>query len=229
MEQQGRKRHRHSPARAEYLGPERRRPLVLDVALPLFIEHGFEGATIEMIASGAGVTRPVIYECYRNKRALFDALVTREHRRIVDAMLAALPKTVEIEDPHSTLVLGFDAFLATAAEVSDSWRLLFLAERGAEPEIANAVAESRAAFMGRVAAAAGPLLQARGILDQDGCVARLLGEVLVGIGEAGARSMLGGPDAWAPERLGLVLGKLAAGSLDALAREDSGTAPPVHR
>ena len=47
--------------RAAHLGPERRRPEVLDAALALFLEHGYDGASMQAIADGAGVTKPVVY------------------------------------------------------------------------------------------------------------------------------------------------------------------------
>src|ERR687895_691118 len=37
-------------ARAAHLGPERRRPLVLDAAFELFLERGYEGTSMESIA-----------------------------------------------------------------------------------------------------------------------------------------------------------------------------------
>src|SRR5918999_673314 len=46
--------------RAAHLGPERRRPLVLDAALHLFVEHGYRGTSMEGIAAAAGVTKPVV-------------------------------------------------------------------------------------------------------------------------------------------------------------------------
>ena len=48
--------------RAAHLGPERRRPEVLDAALKLFLERGYEGTSMEAIARAAGVTKPVVYD-----------------------------------------------------------------------------------------------------------------------------------------------------------------------
>jgi hypothetical protein len=47
--------------RAAHLGPERRRPLVLDAALALFADRGYDGVSVDDIAASAGVTKPVLY------------------------------------------------------------------------------------------------------------------------------------------------------------------------
>jgi hypothetical protein len=44
----------------------------------------------------------------------------------------------------------------------------------------------------------------------------LVGHAVVGLGEAGARALLSDPDAWTPEVLGRMLGRLAAGGQTAL-------------
>jgi AcrR family transcriptional regulator len=55
--------------RAAHLGPEVRRPLVLDAARRLFVENGYRGTSMEGIAAAADVTKPVVYRCYPNKRS----------------------------------------------------------------------------------------------------------------------------------------------------------------
>jgi len=57
--------------RAAHLGPERRRPLVLDAAFDLFVKRGYEGTSMEAIAAAAGVTKPVVYDCFPSKEELF--------------------------------------------------------------------------------------------------------------------------------------------------------------
>src|SRR5271167_325410 len=68
--------------RATHLGPERRRPLILDVAFGLFLERGYKGTSMDAIADAAGVTKPVIYACFASKAELFGALLDREEQRM---------------------------------------------------------------------------------------------------------------------------------------------------
>jgi AcrR family transcriptional regulator len=51
---------------------------ILDAARKLFLERGFEGASIDEIAEAARSGKPTIYARFRDKRALFIAMVTRD-------------------------------------------------------------------------------------------------------------------------------------------------------
>jgi len=55
---------------------------LLESALSVFSEKGYEGASIREIIEGAGVTRPVLYYYFANKEDLF--------RRLVEAKFAEL-------------------------------------------------------------------------------------------------------------------------------------------
>src|ERR1700752_1476437 len=49
---------------------------ILDAARKVFVERGFEGASIDEIAEAARSGKPTIYARFRDKRALFIAMVT---------------------------------------------------------------------------------------------------------------------------------------------------------
>src|SRR5438105_3703503 len=122
--------------RAEHLGPERRRPLILDAAFEVFLEHGYEGASMEAIARQAGVTKPVVYDCYASKEELFTALLAREEGRIIGQITAALPARVEA-DLERTLADALTAFLRAVAESPAAYRVIFLGEGGGNAAIAE--------------------------------------------------------------------------------------------
>jgi len=56
--------------------PPDTRSRILDVALELFTEHGFEGTTLQQIADRLGFTKAALYYHFRSKDDLLDALVT---------------------------------------------------------------------------------------------------------------------------------------------------------
>jgi len=60
---------------------EARHSELLDTALDLFLEHGFQVATIEMIAARVGMTKRTVYGLYADKAALFGAAVQRAIER----------------------------------------------------------------------------------------------------------------------------------------------------
>lgn len=66
----GRPRGRPTAQRAEKIDRT-----ILDVALQLFLERGFEGATIEGVAERAGVSKGTVYARFPGKEALFKKVI----------------------------------------------------------------------------------------------------------------------------------------------------------
>src|ERR1700730_11039294 len=68
-------------------GPPPRKPAgrveekILDAAGRVFLEHGFQGASVDEIADAASAGKPTIYARFPNKQALFTAVVERLVRR----------------------------------------------------------------------------------------------------------------------------------------------------
>ncbi|GAA4359871.1 TetR/AcrR family transcriptional regulator [Angustibacter luteus] len=78
-----------SGRRARMTGPQRREQL-LDVGRRLFAEKGFEGTSVEEIASRAEVSKPVVYEHFGGKEGLYAVVVDREIRLLLDEITGAL-------------------------------------------------------------------------------------------------------------------------------------------
>lgn len=196
--------------RAAHLGPERRRPLVLDAAMEVFLEHGFEGASMNAIAEAAGVSKPVVYDCFANKGELFKALFRREESRVLSEVAAALPAAAP-HGPEAALLEGMTAFLRAVAESPQAYRTIVLGEGGMSAAVARRIR------LGRERQVSDAMIAARRWLDPDHKLddvsARLFGELLVGIGEAGARMLLSGDGGWTPETLAPQLARAAAAAL----------------
>lgn len=62
---------------------EGRRGEILDAALAVFAEKGYEGGTMREIAARLGVTEPALYRHYAGKEALFEDLVAVASDRVV--------------------------------------------------------------------------------------------------------------------------------------------------
>jgi AcrR family transcriptional regulator len=195
--------------RAAHLGPERRRPLVLDAAFKLFLRHGYEGTSMEAIADAAGVTKPVVYSCYPSKEELFKALLAREEERVLAEVAAVLPESVSSGDLKRVLTQAFTAFLRAVSASPAAYRVVFLGEGGANAAVAKRVQRGRDQMIDAVAALARPTLSQGSAAERDRA-ARLLGHLVVGLAETGARAMLRDPESWSPEALGRVLGDLTA-------------------
>jgi AcrR family transcriptional regulator len=197
--------------RAAHLGPERRRPQVLDAALELFLEHGYEGTSMAAIAEAAGVTKPVVYACFPSKDELFRALLRREEERILGEIQSAF-QAVDLGDPEATLIEGFTGFLRAVASSPDVYKLIFLGEGGGNTAVARRIQRGREAQVETLSR-----LARRWLKDRNGArprrldaTARLIGNAIAGLAESGARLLLSGTDGWTPETLGRELGRLAS-------------------
>jgi AcrR family transcriptional regulator len=197
--------------RAAHLGPERRRPQVLDAALDLFLERGYEGTSMAAVAEAAGVTKPVVYACFPGKDELFRALLRREEDRILREIQSAF-ETADLSDPEATLIDGFTGFLRAVDASPEVYKLIFLGEGGGNMAVARRIQRGREAQVEQLSD-----LARRWLRDRNGnrprrldATAHLLGNAIAGLAESGARLLLSGRDRWTPETLGRQLGRLAA-------------------
>jgi AcrR family transcriptional regulator len=204
--------------RAAHLGPERRRPLVLDAAFELFLEHGYDGTSMEAVARAAGVTKPVVYDCFASKEELFTALLRREETRVLGQIAAALPRGADRDDPEMLLGDTLTAFLQAVADSPAAYRVIFLGEGGANAAVARHIRAGRRDQVRAITVLVTEWLRRhRPGIDAEGA-APLVSHALVGMAEGAARALLTEDDAWTPESLGRALGALAAGGLPALER-----------
>lgn len=123
--------------RAEYLGPERRRPLVLDAAESIFAEGGFSDTSMSAIASRAQVSKAVLYDCFPGgKQEIYFALLDRAEASITEHVLSVLDRTnkLPLED---ALREGIMAFITYAEENPLAFRILFSEAGTSDPEIAK--------------------------------------------------------------------------------------------
>ena len=67
-----------------------RRAQLLDVSRRLFAEKGFEGTSVEEIASRAEVSKPVVYEHFGGKEGVYAVVVDREIQALTSALSGAL-------------------------------------------------------------------------------------------------------------------------------------------
>ncbi|MBU6268334.1 MAG: TetR/AcrR family transcriptional regulator, partial [Sphingomonadales bacterium] len=68
---------RRSPGRPTREQAIERDRELLDTALDLFLENGFEGTSIEAITAAVGMAKRTIYSRYEDKRGLFRAALQR--------------------------------------------------------------------------------------------------------------------------------------------------------
>lgn len=121
--------------------------MILDAALEVFSERGYAGTTMQSVADAAGVTKPVVYDSFANRDDLLLALLAREEQHLVISIMSALPADPRVGTPEEHVLEGLTAFLETAAKSPRSWRIVFGAQYGAAPAVADRVRAARAFLM----------------------------------------------------------------------------------
>jgi TetR/AcrR family transcriptional regulator len=94
---------------------------LLDSALRLFSEQGYEGTSIREIIEGAGVTRPVLYYYFENKEDLFRRLFEVKFSELIERIEGAAAADSSAIDRLKGIIVG--AF-ELAEENSEAVRLI---------------------------------------------------------------------------------------------------------
>ena len=107
---------------ASRLSADARREQLLEVALDAFAKSGYHSTSMNDVAAAAGVTKPVLYQHFDSKRALYVALLEDVGDRITSAILEA---TKNSDSGKETTRLGFIAYFTWVAEHPREFKLLF--------------------------------------------------------------------------------------------------------
>ena len=139
-------RRRYAPRMA----PEQRREQLLDAALSVIVEQGYEGVSIEAIARIAGVTRPVIYDHFPNLGSLLQALIKREQSYAVEQLAEIVPRSPDAGEPPELFAAGVRRFLDAVASRPDTWRIILLPPEGTPAIVRRHVETNRAQLLERI-------------------------------------------------------------------------------
>ncbi len=175
-----------------------RRTQILEVALHAFAVRGFHAASMNDIALAAGVTKPVLYQHFTSKRALYLSLIDE----LASSMLTAVSKaTTDAEDGRAQTEAGVIAYFEWVGANRDAFVLLFGSGARNDEEFATAVRNVER----KVAEAIAPLIDA----DIDAEHQRLLAYALVGMSESVSRQLVLSGEAFDPRVVGKRLAMLA--------------------
>lgn len=105
---------------ARLKGSERKGQL-MDVATRLFAEYGYKAATTAAIAEAAGITEPVLYRHFQNKKDIFIAVLRRCTCLLVSRWRAA---SEEAQDACDRIRHMAAAVYSELPELSDAQRVV---------------------------------------------------------------------------------------------------------
>ena len=110
--------------------PDERRRQLLDVACVEFADRGFHAIAMDDLALAAGVTKPVFYQHFLSKRALFVAVLEDVGGRLLEVLTEA---TASVETERARVEVGFAAYFSFVESDRAVFRLLFGRRRATIP------------------------------------------------------------------------------------------------
>lgn len=146
----------------------------LDVAQALFARRGFAAVTMDEVAAGVGVTKPLLYNYFGNKERLYLACVGRTADSLLERIGAAVAGAA---DPGEGLREAVRAFFAFVEADRAAWSVLYDETLPTVGEVAAHVAAYRAQAAALVAAALSQLDPAPEPALTPGLAEALLGAV----------------------------------------------------
>ena len=128
----------NASAPRQRLAPDERRRRILDAAVEVFAERGYQGASMEEIAGRAGVVASVIYDHFTSKRNLYVELLELHGEALIERSVSRIQES----EPRERLLRGIEAFFEFVEEDPFVWRFLFR-DPPAVPEITDVHREIR--------------------------------------------------------------------------------------
>jgi AcrR family transcriptional regulator len=164
---------------ATRLPAEQRRRQLLDTACEVFAERGFHATSMEDVATRAGVTKPVLYQHFPSKRALFVELLDDVGHQLLGELAVA---TSAAHTGRERVEEGFAAYFRFVTGNEAAFRLLFGASARNDPEFTEVVER----VLDETAEAISGLIDIEGTPEHR----RVLAHALIGIAEATSRDAL---------------------------------------
>ena len=95
-----------------------RREVIVRAATEVFAEHGYAGASIDAIASRAGVSAPIVYDHFASKRDLYERLLERTRDELLETWREHLfsPAPAEVRIPSA--IEGWAAYVESHPHAS---------------------------------------------------------------------------------------------------------------
>jgi AcrR family transcriptional regulator len=164
------------------LPADQRRQQLLEVARHRFAQQGFHATSMDEIAEAAGVTKPVLYQHFPSKRALYVELLEETGRQLLSLLAEA---TGRAGSGRERVELGFRAYFRFVSDRS-AFRLLFGTSIRSDLDFARIVEE----IVGAVAETISTLIDINATAEQR----QVLANALVGMAESVGRRALQDPE-----------------------------------
>lgn len=166
---------------------EQRMEQILEVAGSVFSRRGFHSTSMEEIAEGAGVTKPLLYRYFGSKDALYLATITQVGNHLMSGLTVLMSNPI----PAERLKYIMLSFLTFVERHREGWSVLYNEALTSVGPVGDKVAFFRNSF---IEAAARTIEEINGARQTDTSAqvpialqAMAMANIMVGAVEAGAR------------------------------------------
>lgn len=184
-----------------------RREQLLGVALKIFAQKGFHKSSMNDVADAAGVTKPVLYQHFDSKRALFIAALEAVGEKMIETIREA---THEAASGREKTTAGMVAYFRWVMNDPDAFMLLFGSGTRRDEEFAAVSARIEKTTAEMIA----PLIEA----DVDTEQQRIIAHALIGMSEGASRHLIQRGTKFDPNIVGEQLASLAWAGLRSIGR-----------
>lgn len=175
-----------------------RRQHIIDVAIACFSRTGYHNTSMTDIAETVGVTKPVLYQHFDSKRALYLEILRFVGQELVNAVTS---NAATSSDGREQTEKAMIAYFTWVDNHRDAFSLLFESSERVDEEFATTVRE----FEEAASAAIAPLIA----VDLSDERRRMLAMALVGMVEAVSRHVIAQGSVFNPNALATDLAGLA--------------------
>lgn len=179
-----------------------RRPQILRTSLDLFSSAGYHNTSMNDIAEALSITKPVVYQYFDSKRALYIELLHFVGNDLVSTVTDAVAGS---DNPHTQTEQGMVSYFTWVAENKHAFALLYESSARVDAEFADITSE----FQYSAAKAIAPFISAN--ISADDQVTLAIG--LVGMAETVSRQVMRHGRDFDPVALGRAVAALAWGGL----------------
>jgi len=163
---------------------DQRRQQLFEVARERFAQQGFHATSMDEIAEAAGVTKPVLYQHFPSKRALYVELLEETGRQLLSRLAEATERAGSLRE---RVELGFRAYFRFAVGDRSAFLFLLGTSLRSDPEFARIVEE----ILDAAAETIATLIEIPAPEEQR----QMLANAIVGMAESVGRRALRDPDA----------------------------------
>ena len=177
---------------------EVRREQVLDAALRLITQHGYDAVTMEAIAREARLAKPVVYNAYPGRGPLLQALLEREESRGLTALADAMPSQRPDADSAQMLLFWLLTLAESIASNPGPWTLILIPPAETPAVVREHVQAGRDFALGQIRSLTGALLERD---PRPGLDPELTAQSVFAAAEHAARLMVSDPEQYPPARM----------------------------